>query len=171
MSVKLMQVYLVFKNNWWLNLNLQQIDHLRERVISKCGAFCQCMGGRPMACLTGTGLPTHQWLWSTKRWKMLRLVCHSEPGGAATSTGCLEILGGVFVCHKWLKWVSYAIWWAKDTSLSQLKSSPTIMTCFAWNINGSTEKHWIVTNIKMKNIGKNDFWLLEFPPYILFYIF
>lgn len=87
----------------------------------------------------------------------VKACLHSEPGGAATSTGRLELLGDVFVCHKWLDWGPPAMEWAKDTSVSRLqKNWPTVMTSSAQNINTSSGNHWIVINIKNESIGKDD---------------
>lgn len=156
-SVILMQVCLFLRISDDGNLNLQSIGHIRARVISKCGASWQCMRGLASSLTDrNTTFPLISWL-KYQEVEDVKACLHSEPGGAATSTGCLELRERfLFVTKDWIG-VPPAMEWAKDTSVLQLqKNLPIVMTSSAQNINTSAGNHWIVINIKNENIGKTD---------------
>lgn len=155
-SITLMQVCLVLRISDDGNLNLQLIGHIRERVISKCGASWQRMRGLASS-LIGTPPSRSSVDWNTKRWKMLRLVCILNLGELPPPQGAWnswEMF--LFVTNDWVA-VPPAMECAKDTSVSRLqKDWPTVMTSSAQNINTSSGNHWIVINMKNENIGKDD---------------
>lgn len=120
-SITLMQVCLVLRITDDGNLNLQPIGHIRKRVISKCRAFWQCMGGLASHLADrSTTFPLSSWLWNTKWWKMSGRVCYSEPVlgnfgryfclSQTTGMECLLLCGRprILQCPYWR---IYPQWW------------------------------------------------------------
>lgn len=101
-SITLMQVCLVLRISDDGNLNLQLIGHIRERVISKCGASWQRMRGLASS-LTGTPPSRSSVDWNIQRWKMLRLVCILNLGELPPPQGAWNSWEMIlFVTNDWI---------------------------------------------------------------------
>ena len=123
-----------FKNNWWWKSEFVADGPHKSKGFVQMWASWLRMRALASRLTDESGFPPISGLWNPEIGRDVRACPPSGPEGAATSTGQLESWEMVFVTNNWNR-VPPAMYWARDTSLSQLeKNLPSVMTCSAPNV-------------------------------------